>query len=259
MTWFVDPVAFWLIGMRLTGMVLMVPTLSQMPMPVMVRMGFVLWLTIGLQPTLPTGVYPNLGPFDLAIAMAAEFLFGLALGFIARLIFSIVEIGGAIVDTDLGFRAAEQFNPSMAITGAPMTRFYLLIAMAAFWIFDYTGIMILAVRESLLLVPPFALANPFEDASQVFKLVAGLFTSAIMLAAPIMAVMFAVTIGVGFMARAVQGINFLYEVFAIRILGGVASVLLFLPLTMIVMRDQMARIIPNVHLFMTSLAGRAAV
>lgn len=237
-------------------MCLMMTPFSQVPMPMMARAGIILWLTIALIPTLPPGVYNNIGPIDLILGLLVEFFIGMALGFIVQVIVGTIEFAGNLVDTDIGFRTAAQLNPAFDGSSSPLTRIYMIVALAIFWMMDYMGLMVMALRETFLLVPPFSLVAPFQDVSQVFRLVAGFFVSALVLSAPIQAIMFAITIGIGFLARSVQGLNFLYEIFGIRILAGVGIFITFLPLTMYMLREQMGKIIPMVHVYVTSLAGR---
>jgi len=257
MNWYFDPIIFWFVATRITGLSVAMTPFSQIPMPMMARIGIVLWLTLAIIPTLPIGAYNNIGPIDLTIGLFVEFFIGMALGFIVLMTVGTVEFAGNLVDTNIGFRTAEQLNPAFDVSSSPLTRVFTLIALGIFWMLDYTGLMILALRETFLLVPPFSLVTPFQDISQVFHLAESFFVAGLVLSAPIQAIMFAITIGVGFLARSVQGLNFLYEIFGLRILGGVACFITFLPLTMYMLRDQMGKIIPLVHLYVTSLAGRA--
>jgi flagellar biosynthetic protein FliR len=250
MNWFMDAVQFWLVASRLSGMLLMIPAISQVPIPIIARVSLVVWLSIALLPSLPPVSFPFSGAFDFTIGMSFEFFFGLGIGYVVRLAFAIVEIGGTMLDAELGYRAAQQFNPGSAISGGPIGRMMVLVSLLYFWLLDYFSIMVLALRESFLIVPPFAFNMPSFDLQQIFRVSTGIFAGGLMMAAPILALMFVINVGFGFIAKSVQGINFFFEVFILRILIGLIGLLLFLPLILFVIRDQFAHIIPSVSYYM---------
>lgn len=254
MTWLFHPLHFWAIMARLSGMVLMIPAFEQVPFPLMVRIAAVFWLTTSLAAAVPEGSYAGLNDiWLLTSATLLEFLFGLTLGYCVRVIFSIFEIGGTILDTDMGYRTAEQFNPGSIIAGGPISRLTVLISVAYFWLLDYFQLLILALRETFLLIPPLTLSAPFFTADYFIKITASIFASSLAVAAPVLAIMFAISIGVGFLARSLPGMSFLFEIYALRILTGMGCIIFFLPLLLLLIRDQMLSIIPHINSYLRSI------
>jgi flagellar biosynthetic protein FliR len=239
---FFNPIQFWLVASRLSGVVLMLPIFSEAPVPRVVKIGLVIWLTMVLTPLLKPINTSFLTAWDLGLSCLSELLLGLCLGYIVRLTFAIFEIGGTIIDTDMGYRLAEQINPQAAISGGIISRFFMLIALFYFWMLDYFPLIIMALKESFSLIPPASFY--IRDASAIVRLSTDLFASGLALAAPVLGVMFAINIGVGFLAKSIQGLNMFFEIFTLRILVGVMVIILFLPLSLAIIRDQLTHILP---------------
>ena len=152
MTWAFNVTQFWIILTRLSGMLLMIPAISQVPIPPILRITVVIWLGLALLPTLPPLPLEFSDVTGFAIGLGFEFLLGMGIGFVIRLVFAVIEIGGTMLDSELGFRAAAQMNPGSAISGGPIARMLVITSLLYFWILDYFSVMILALRESFLLI-----------------------------------------------------------------------------------------------------------
>jgi flagellar biosynthesis protein FliR len=78
----------------------------------------------------------------------------------------------------------------------------------------------------------------------LIKISSGIVMGGLMIAAPLIALMFFVTTAVGFLVRAVQGLNLFVESIGLRLLIGGAGLLIFLPLILNMARGQMERLLP---------------
>lgn len=256
MNWFFDPTNFWLIASRVSGMLLIIPAFSRAPIPNVARVAIIFWLSLSLLPTLPTGAFQASTAVELGVAVGMEVLFGMGLGFIVRIVFASVEMGATLMDTELGFRAAQQLNPAATIQGGPLTQMFVMTALLYFWVLDYFSIMVLAVRESFVLVPPFLFTLPAVDVTVLARISIGMFVGGLLIAVPILALMFAINVGMGFIAKSVQGLNIFFEFFILKIMVGISGVLLFLPLMLLILRNQFEQIIPQVGDYMEGLSVR---
>ncbi|MFZ5806710.1 MAG: flagellar biosynthetic protein FliR [Verrucomicrobiota bacterium] len=250
MNWTLDIAQFWIVGSRLSGMLLMIPAIGQVALPTMLRVAITMWLTFALMNFVPSPGFAMTDAFEFTVAIGFEFLLGMGIGYVVRLAFAIVEIGGTILDTELSFHAAAQFDPTTAVSSGPIGRMLILVSLLYFWLLDYLPIMIMALRESFILVPPFAFNMPMFNLESIVKVSAGIFTGGLIMAAPVMALLFAVNVGFGLIAKSVPGMNFFFEVFVIRILAGLVGMILFLPLILLIIREQFARIIPLVSVYL---------
>ncbi len=157
---------------------------------------------------------------DLIVVMISEFIIGAGYGLVLRLIFSAVQFGGVLIDSELGYLYAQQVNPFVPISGGIFSRLFLLLAVLYFWLFDYFRVVIAALHQSFLLIPLGSLDRPLFDIGLLVRLSGALFAGGLTFAAPIMGLMFFVTITIGFLARTVQGISLFSETFILKIVVG---------------------------------------
>ncbi|MDE1171511.1 MAG: flagellar biosynthetic protein FliR [Verrucomicrobium sp.] len=243
---FVNPIALWLIASRLSGWMLLSPGFAEINTPQLTRAAMILWLSYLLLPLVgPITPQAHLYTMpDIIVAVVGEFIIGAGYGLVLRLIFGAVQFGGVLLDNELGFLYAQQVNPALPVSGGIFSRLFLLMAILYFWTFDYFRIVMAAIHQSFILIPLGVMDRPLFDFAMLVKLGAALFAGGLTFAAPIMALMFFVTITVGFLARTVQGMNIFSDVFVFKVAVGLIGILVFLPLLFFIMKVQMEKIIP---------------
>lgn len=91
--------------LRTTGVILELPMLAGRTLPVMARIGLSLCLATLLAQVVPPGAVP-LTWGALVWAAAGEIVLGLALGFVARLAFTAVDMAGRLMSTEIGLTAS---------------------------------------------------------------------------------------------------------------------------------------------------------
>ena len=244
MTLLVDPIALWLMATRLSGWMLISPGFNEINTPLMTRAAMIAWLSFLLLPTVgPVQAQISTLP-DLIVVMLSEFIIGAGYGLTLRLIFAAVEFGGVLIDSELGYSYASQVNPSIPPTTGVFSRLFLLLAVLYFWLFDYFRVVVAALHEGFVLVPLGSMQRNLFDIGGLVKLSGGIFVGGLTFAAPIMALMFFVTITIGFLARAVQGANLFSETFILKIVVGLSGCLLLMPLLFLLMRIELEKLIP---------------
>jgi flagellar biosynthesis protein FliR len=93
----------WLmIGMRGLGVVLLFPTLGGQQLPVILRVALALAMATLLYGLVPHVTVMPLDMLSLVTAAGSELLLGLAMGFVGRLSFAAVELGGRLINQEIG-------------------------------------------------------------------------------------------------------------------------------------------------------------
>ncbi|HEY8965613.1 MAG TPA: flagellar biosynthetic protein FliR [Candidatus Methylacidiphilales bacterium] len=241
---FIDPIALWLVAARLSGWMMLSPGFTEINTPQLTRAFLIVWLSYLLLPLIgpihaPLGSWP-----ELIVALLGEFVIGAGYGLMLRLIFGAVQFGGVLIDSELGYLYAQQVNPYVPLSGGIFGRLFLLLAVLYFWLFDYFRVVLVALRESFVLVPIGAIGGALFDLGLLVKMSGALFVGGLTMAAPIMALMFFVTISIGFLARTVQGLSLFSENFVFRIIVGLCGLVVLLPLLFLLMRIEMEQILP---------------
>ncbi len=246
MSLLVDPMKFWLIAARLTGFFMISPGMNEIPIPRPAKTAFMIWMTLVLLPVIPSNPFGVPNGWDSLLLLSGEVFVGMAMGLVGRMIFATFQFGGSIIDSEVGLLAGQQLNPLSPIHGGVFGQILFIVGLIYFWTLDYFSVLILAIHESFRIVPLASAVHSLHNVEIIAKLGASLFAGGLMIAAPIMAVMFFLTIAVGLLSRAVQGINIFAEAFTMKILVGLGAILLFLPLLLLMVRDQLERLIPFV-------------
>ncbi len=241
-----DPMKFWLIAARLTGFFMISPGVNEIPIPRPAKVAFMIWLTIILIPITPSSSLGLPGSWDSLFILSGEVFVGMAMGLVGRMIFATLQFGGSIIDSEVGLLAGQQLNPLNPIHGGVFGQILFIAGLFYFWTLDYFSILIMALHESFKIVPLASAVHSLHNVEILAKLGAALFAGGLMIASPIIAVMFFVTVTVGLLSRAVQGLNIFAEAFTLKILIGLGAILLFLPLILLMVRDQLERILPSV-------------
>lgn len=237
-------VVFWLLATRLTGFFLLAPGVQDMQVPKLVKVAVIVWLACFLTPLVPGLPATDLSWSSLAGAVGMEFLFGLGLGLVTRLVLTAVQLGGSLMDNDLSLSAAQQLNPGAGISGGVMGRVLMLVALGYFWFSDYLSVLILGMEQSFRVLPLGGTGVTQLSLDLMARLGGELFASGLIIAAPIAILVFIVTISLGFLSRSVQHLNIFSESFVLRVVVGGAGVVFFLPLLLLLSRFSLERMLP---------------
>jgi len=243
MSLFVNVVVFWLLATRLTGFFLLAPGVQDMQVPKLVRVSIIVWLSCFMTPLVSAPAI-DLGWASLIGAVGMEFLFGLGLGLVTRLVLCAVQIGGSLMDNDLSLSAAQQLSPSAGISGGVMGRILMLVGLSYFWISDYLSALLVGIQQSFRVLPLGGVGVTQASLDLMVRLCGELFAAGLIIAAPIAILAFIVTMALGFLSRSVQQLNVFNESFTLRVVVGGAGIVLFLPLLLELSRFGLERMLP---------------
>jgi len=241
---FVNIVVFWLLATRLTGFFLLAPGVQDMEVPKLVRVSIIVWLSCFMTPLVAAPPTFDLAWGSLVGSVGMEFLFGLGLGLVTRLVLSAVQIGGSLMDNDLALSAAQQLSPSAGISGGVMGRILMLVGLAYFWFSDYLSALLIGIQQSFRVLPLGSVGVTQASLALMTRLCGELFAAGLIIAAPIAVLCFIVTMALGFLSRSVQQLNVFNESFTLRVVVGGAGVVLFLPLLLELSRFGLERMLP---------------
>ena len=238
-------VVFWLLAARLTGFFLLAPGVLDLNVPKLVRVALIVWLSCFMTPLVSRPPAVDFTYAGIACGLALEFIFGLGLGFVTRLVISAVQVGGSLMDNDLSLSAAQQLNPQLAgISGGVMGRVLMIVALSYFWVSDYLSAILVGIEQSFRVLPLGAVAVTGASIELMVRLCSELFEAGLLIAAPIAMLIFIVTLALGFLSRSVQGLNVFGEAFVIRVIVGGGGVVFLLPLLLLLTRFGMERLLP---------------
>lgn len=241
---FTNIVVFWLLATRLTGFFALAPGIQDMQVPKLVRVSVIVWLSCFMTPLVAAPQAVGLEWGNLLASVCLEFLFGLGLGLVTRLVLSAVQVGGSLMDNDLALSAAQQLSPTAGISGGVMGRILMLVGLAYFWASDYLSALLVGIQQSFRVLPLGSVGVTQASLELMIRLSGELFAAGLIIAAPIAILAFIVTMALGFLSRSVQQLNIFSESFTLRVVVGGAGIVLFLPLLLELSRFGLERMLP---------------
>lgn len=221
--------AWLMVLFRLTGIFLFAPVLGSQTIPRQVKVLLVLGLSLCVYPMLLEPQQASaamIGSFNAAGLnlwgmvgqIAAELLIGLAIGYAAALPMIGMQVGGYVIDQQVGTGIAGVFNPELEDQSGLLGNLFFIVAITIFVILGGHRVLFMTLIGSFDKIP----LGGFAGVSQVNHLILGLlqfmFELAVRVAAPLLCLMFLVTVAMGFIARTVPQMNILSVGFSIRII-----------------------------------------
>ena len=215
---------FELIFMRMSGFLLFNPLLGRSNLPAMVKTGMALVLSILVFGTAGTGAPWRLryeptdcllltlpcamgNSVELAFRLLLELGIGLVLGFVMRVVFSVVQIGGEVIDTQMGMTMAQIYDASsqanLSVTASLLNILLILDFFAENG--HYTLMRLLTTSGEL--VPYGAAALGDGVYAYVIELFLACMLLAVKLAMPILAAELLGEVGMGVLMKAIPQIN----------------------------------------------------
>ena len=216
---------FLFVFFRVGALVLFVPILGSRQVPSSMKIGFILFLSIVIFPLVEGRPLPEpRGIFDLAIFLISDVTIGLGIAFITRLIFTAVQIAGTVVDFQMGFGVVNVLDPQTDTQVSVTAQFHNIIAILIFLAIDAHHFIIQAIVESFFIINPAEINFASITPEYMLYLFSATFTTAVKIAAPIMAILFFLSVGLGLVARTVPQMNVFIVGFPLQIGVGLLMV-----------------------------------
>jgi len=222
---------FLLVMARVGGMMLAAPLLGNRSVPQTVKLGLTFVFTLALVPL----VEPKAGPVPthlllLAFCVLKDGLFGLALGFVARILFTAVEMAGYFVDTQMGFGFANLVDPFSEQQSSVLSVFQFQLATTIFLLMNGHLMLLGGVVDSYGTVPAGMVSPQGLFGMSIVPLVKTMFVLGFRLALPAAGVLVVVDMAFGLVARMVPQMNVFMVGMPAKIIIGLATVALLLPI-----------------------------
>jgi len=165
----------------------------------------------------------------IAVVIGTETLFGLVMGFTARLIFDGINFGANLVGNFMGLSAASTFDPHQETQTQVIAELQVAIATLLFLALDGHHWMLKACLDSYSAVGMGKAGIGQALGSEVTRLTTDVFKIALQLSAPVAVSLFAVNIAFGVLSKAIPQLNVLVLSFAVSALVGLGIMYVTIP------------------------------
>ena len=198
-------VVFVLMFARVGTMMMLMPGLGERSMPMRVRLGVALLLTMILYPLHRPLYGIDLGrPASVFLVLFQELAVGFTLGMAARIAVSALQTAGVIIANAMGLGFAMQVDPTQGQQGAVVGTFLTLLGVAIIFTSDLHHLVIAAISDSFSILRPGVLPASGDAAQFLAGAASRAFMVAIQLSAPFLVFALVFNIGLGPSRRPAQ-------------------------------------------------------
>lgn len=209
-----------MVFLRSIGVILLLPALTGRPIPVPIRMGICMCLATLLAGVVPPAVVP-LDSWSLFVASSGEVLLGLTLGFVVRMAFAAVEMGGRMISSEIGLTATPGLGAPDPAT-EPVAGILSALAVVLFFLFGGHQVMLGAFARSFRVAIAGRPAFDPGTVDSIIRATAHILELGLRIAAPFIAMNFLINLAFSVLGRAVPKMNVFVVSYSARAIAGMA-------------------------------------
>jgi flagellar biosynthetic protein FliR len=231
---------FILVLARVTPLFFIAPLFSSALIPPRVRGIIAVGISIGLTPIALKGQHVPSEPLALVELVIEGMLVGFGFAFTLSILMAAIESAGAMIDVVSGFSYGELINPMNGQSGAVVSRFYSLVGTLIFLMIGGDAWTLRGLGRTFQLVPLTSgprMSSLVGGAEQAF---AGVFTSALEIAGPVLVAMLITDVAFGVVSRVVPQLNVFAVGFPVKVAVALLVVGASLPFTANWISEQMS-------------------
>jgi flagellar biosynthetic protein FliR len=223
---------FLVVTARVAGFIAAIPVISGAQTPARIKTALVFAISLVLFPIMEKFLPAvNFSPLPFLLLIINETLLGTLIGLIARLIFTAVEFGATVIGYQMGFAAANVFDPQGERQVALLSQFQNVFAILIFLALNVHHLFLKAAVRSYELLPPGKLNLSGDAVTYLMELTSHMFTLGVLFSAPVLAVLLFTGLILGILARVFPQLNVFLLSFPLNI--GIAFIVISLTLDIV--------------------------
>ena len=213
---------------RILALIASAPVIGNPSVPVRVKIGLGMLITLLVAPFLPPG--PNVAPAsgEGLLILAQQILIGLALGLAMHIVLHAVEMAGEIIGLQMGLGFATLYDASVPGMIPIIGQFLGVIVSLAFLAVNGHVLVLAALVESFQVLP-FAPVSAPSGLLALTQWAGNIFAFGLALALPLLAALLITNIALGVLTSVAPQLNIFAVGFPLTILVGLAALALALP------------------------------
>ena len=239
---------FALILTRISAFFLVLPVFGWKAIPVRVKVAVTVILSVYFGMMMPLEMDSASVSTALAIILlVGEAVYGLALGLIVVLLFSVVRLSGRIIEQQMGLTMARIVDPLTGEQGRPLSSLLEMIFILLFLSANGHHLFLVVISRSYQAFPPGTIPTVGALVDGVVGTGSAMFVASLRLAAPMLAAFLILMVVLALLARLVPEMNILFISMPLRVGLGLFMVAAFIPFVggfVGEMADWMATLLP---------------
>lgn len=208
------------LAIRFAVLAATLPLLDLRSVPPVWRVALAICFSALLTPAVNAGLAP--GTLDLSwqglvLEAAKSVVLGALMGFTVNLVFTAVRYAGSIAGMQIGFAIVNAFDPMTMSQVSIIAQLYYIMAVLLFFVTGAHQILVAAMFQSCVVVPPFVGLDPAAGSWFLLKEFGTIFELGLRISAPIVVVLLLVSAAMGVVVKTVPQLNVLAVGFPIKI------------------------------------------
>ncbi|WP_239995835.1 flagellar biosynthetic protein FliR [Nitrincola tibetensis] len=192
---------------RVSSFFMAVPIIGTQMVPVRVRLGLALVVTLLIVPVLPEmPVFDGLSLYNWLV-IANQILIGVVLGFTLQLLFQSFLAGAQIIAMQSGLGFASMTDPSNGVSVVVVAQFYSMMATLLFLAMNGHLVMIEILAQSFFHLPVGLTGVDGEVFMRIVLTLSWLFMAALLMAMPAILALLIINLAFGIMTKAAPQLN----------------------------------------------------
>jgi flagellar biosynthetic protein FliR len=221
---------FVLIQSRISAFMVATPLFNWKAVPIRSKIIVSLLLSIFFAAITPCRLtVEQLKFIEVVLLFANEFLYGLATGFVAYCIFTVVRVGGHIIEQQMGLTMANTIDPFTGEQGKPLGTLLEVIFVLLLFATESHHLLVQVLGRSFAAFHPGIVPEASILVESVIKSTSALLMLALQMSAPILAAFLLLMVILAFMARVAPEANILFLSMPLRVGAGIIMVGVFIP------------------------------
>lgn len=192
---------------------------------------------VGLAACLAVVAFPNLpmpenmpeDPRGFILALLAQVVVGLAIGYVSFLVMAAAQFGGEMMDIQMGLSVAASMDPSSGGTSKLLNRLNFYVAMMLYLMVDGHHMLLRALFRSFQVIPVTEFRVSGRLVSEFITHTEEIFLIGLQVAAPPLAALFITQVAMGLLARVAPQMNVFMLSFPLNIAIGLMLFSIGLP------------------------------
>jgi len=239
---------FALVMTRVSSFFLVLPVFGWQTIPLHVKAAIAVLLSLFFCAFKPFAIHPEeIAAPAAMLLLAGEAVYGLALGLIAALLFSVVQIAGRIAEQQMGMTMSEIVDPLTGEETGALSSLMEMVFLLLFLSANGHHLFLLILSKSYDAFPPGTIPQVDLLIEGVVSTGSTMFVASLRLAAPLLAAFLILMVTLALLARLVPEMDILYISMPVRVGLGLFLVAAFMPFIggfVTELADWMAKLLP---------------
>ncbi|OIQ75481.1 flagellar biosynthetic protein FliR [mine drainage metagenome] len=222
--------AFFWPFVRILAMLSVAPAFGMGSVPVMLRVGLAVLVSVALAPALPAMPPVQFGTATAWMLVLQQMLVGGAIGLAMTLILSAVQLAGGVIGLQMGMGFATLFDPVQGVQVTSLASFLNMLTLLLFLALNGHLVLLAVLARSFTLLPVAPNLGLTAQSWHTLALSGGaIFSLGLALAAPVLGVLLIANLGLGVLTKLAPQLNLFAIGFPLFFMLGFLALYLVMP------------------------------